>query len=579
MIFPPYVQTQGAGTPSSYSNVSYCGYHSNYKIGSNTVIYANEPFPVYCWGGSTPNNDQYADMQISVLGHEISEAATDPINPGGPYGWYDSAGNEIGDECSGNFGPPLGTVPNATYGPPSYNQLINGHKYWTQTEFSNAAYAATGVGTGCRQTAVGSGGNVVRHGKRHDTAGVTSMVTVNPSPATLPADGSSTSTITVTATDSNGDPVAGDTIAVYTRDDNATPGGCGALSNGVPGPGSDLTTNAAGQVTVTYTASTTSSDCYVQATDTTVGTTNQTLIYQGTDGSTAPDVTQTTPATLTSGGATETFTVSATNPSADNIADARFDLYLSGDDNGSSGLNASQITLSYRDPSTGGDFVNIPLTGSTANGGVIDGFVIPDTAEALDHGATKTADFQLTLAGNAADSATTGSPLQIQTDLDQFDPADGSQSNLIQGTPTTTQVVQAAGDTITYDGKLVTTLAPSGSTPGQAVLVAKTCTFASDGAACRLTGTETFTSAGGTLTGTITTEPKAGVPDRTITYTETFTSSPGGGTGTGTAQVIFFDNGNSFTANLTDTYNTIPDKSAPNVEKYEGTLTLTNPTP
>ena len=571
LFFPPNAQTQ-LGT-TNFSLTQFAGYHSH----TGTLIYTNEPFDPG-FAVSAPNDDPSADSAINTISHEVSEAVTDP---NGGSGWGDTAnpGNEIGDECAGNYGTQLGTVNTPDYGAMPYNQVINGDKYYTQTEFSNAAYKATGIGTGCRQTAYGSGGNVPRK-SRHDTAGVTSTVTVDTSPATLPADGTSTTTITATATDSNGDPVAGDPIVLAARDDIETPGSCGTLSTGY-GPAAAQVTNAAGQVTATYTAGTSAADCYITATDTTSGTTNQTIIYQGGDASTAPAVTQTAPAsTLTSGGDTTTFSVSAMNPSADTIADARFDLYLTGDGNGATGIDASQLTLSYKDPSTGGKFVNIPLTGSTANGGVIDGFILPDTAQSLDVGATKTADFQLTLAGNAADTATTGAPLQVETDLDQFDPADGSQSNLLKGTPASINVVQAAGDTITYSGKLVTTLAPNGSTPGQATLVAKTCTFASDGAACRLTGTETFTAAGGTLTGTITTEPKPGRPDQTITYTETFTnSSPTQGSGTGTAQVIDFDNGNSFTANLADAYNTIPDPTAPNVQKYEGTLILTNPTP
>jgi hypothetical protein len=93
-------------------------------------------------------------------------------------------------------------------------------------------------------------------------------------------------------------------------------------------------------------------------------------------------------------------------------------------------------------------------------------------------------------------------------------------------------VAQVAGDTVTYSGTLVTTSAPSGSTPGTAVLVAKTCSFTSDGATCRLTGTETFTSAGGTIT-----TDSAGDADRVVTFTDTFTAATSTtGTGSGTGQ-------------------------------------------
>jgi hypothetical protein len=169
-----------------------------------------------------------------------------------------------------------------------------------------------------------------------------------------------------------------------------------------------------------------------------VGTTNQTIIYQGTDASTAPAVSETLPATLVSGGPVATFTATATNNSSTEIPDARFDLYITGDDNGSTGIDGSQLILSYKDEATGGDFVNVPLTGNTANGGVIEGFAIPDKAESLPAGGTRTATFELTLADGAADSSVTGHPLKIETDLD--------------------------------------------------LLVAKTCHFDSDGANCRFTG-------------------------------------------------------------------------------------------
>ena len=579
MFFPPNVETQlSFVTPPQYSNANFCGYHSSYASGGNTVIYANEPFPVYCDTGGYPDGDPYGDMEISTLSHELSEAFTDPA----PGGWYDSNGNEIGDECAYNYGPQLGTV-STVYGAQPYNQVINGHDYYTQTEFSNAAYAATGIGTGCRQTPFGSSGSSIRQPANArtgtDDAGVTSMVTVDASPSTLPADGTSTSTITITATNSNGDPVAGDAMTVFTRDDNATPGACGTLSNNsdVNGDAGDaLITNAAGQVTVTYTASTASSDCYILATDNTVGTTNQTVIYQGTEEATAPSVIETLPATVVSGGPTATFTATAANPSGTDIPDARFDLYITGDDSGASGLDASQLTLSYKDDATGGDFVNVPLSGSTANGGVIDGFVIPDKAESLGAGASRTATFQLTLAGGAADTSATGNPLQIETDLDEIDPADGSQSNLDRTTAGAVPVVAVGGDVITYSGKLTTTSAPSGSTPGTAALVAKDCTFASDGAACRLTGTETFTSSGGTLTGTITTDTASGVADRMVTFTETFTTaSPTAGTGTGTAQLIYLDNGNTSADTLAATFTRAPVKASPGTQTEQGTITLT----
>jgi hypothetical protein len=277
---------------------------------------------------------------------------------------------------------------------------------------------------------------------------------VDASPSDLPADGTSTSTVTVTVLDSDGDPVVGDTIAFSARLDDSTNGACGTLGGQRLTLGETLpVTNAAGQATATYTAGTSSAECYVEATDLTQGNTNEAIIYQGADTSDAPSVTQTLPASLAAGGAMSTFTATATNPSSTDIADARFDLYITGDSNGSAGVDASQLQLSYKDDATGGDFVNVPLTGSTANGGVIDGSIIPDTAESLGAGATRTATFELSLAAGAPDTATTGAPLQIETDLDNFNSADASQANLDRAGPAAVPVVQAPGDTVTFSGK------------------------------------------------------------------------------------------------------------------------------
>jgi hypothetical protein len=90
---------------------------------------------------------------------------------------------------------------------------------------------------------------------------------------------------------------------------------------------------------------------------------------------------------------------------------------------------------------------------------------------------------------------------------------------------------------------------------------------------------ETFTSSGGTLTGTITTD-SAGAADRVVTFTETLTnSSPTAGTGSGTGQLVYLDNGNSSSDTLTATYTTKPSKDNSNVATEQGIITLTNPTP
>jgi hypothetical protein len=592
LFFPLNVQEMIPGSPPQYSNSYYCGSHGAFTTkAGGTLVYGDEPFDTTsCFFSSDTTGNADADAAINTLSHEIDESITDPLSSPN-RAWNDSSGWETSDECAGNYGPALGTF-NSGVGYPAgpYNQVINGHDYYTQTNFDNGAYAALGKGNGCTQKlyvapapmTASAAHSVARyaHASAADLGSDSGSVLVDASPSNLPADGTSTSTVTVTVLDSNGDPVAGDPIAFSARSDVAMPGTCGTIGGGRLALGETYpVTNADGQATTTYTASSVDAECYVEATDLTQGDTNEAIVYQGADTGDAPSVTQTLPASLAAGGAMSTFTATATNPSSTDISDAQFDLYITGDNNGSAGVDASQLTLSYKDPATNGDFVDVPLTGSTANGGEIDGFVIPDTAQNLGAGASKTATFELTLAAGAPDSATTGAPLKIETDLDSIDPADDSQANLDRTAPTAVSVVQAPGDTVTFSGKFSTSVVPTATKNGSGTLVASTCKFMSDGATCRLTGTAVLTTTGGTLTGFISTDDGTGTSDRTVSFTENFTNSgPNAASGTGTAEVTYFDNGNTSEQNLTASDTTAATKTK-NVVTETGTITLTNPAP
>jgi len=142
-----------ACTLNHQPSAAYCAYHS---ITSGGTVYANMPFPAYqsgtgysctkeSLGGGiqSPNGDTDADVEISPLSHEMSEAITDPdVNTG----WYDSTGNENGDDCAYIFGALTGTAG------AFYNQVVNGDHYLTQEEFSNHDFVAnTG---GCIQRAL-----------------------------------------------------------------------------------------------------------------------------------------------------------------------------------------------------------------------------------------------------------------------------------------------------------------------------------------------------------------------------------------------------------------------------------------
>ena len=113
-----------------------CAWHGGF-MGSDgqPVVYTLEPFAATdgCDGdppNPSPNGDA-ADATVNLISHEMNEAITDPWGTG----WYaGDTSHEIADPpCAWNFGNPLGMAPN---GQP-YNQVINGHYYWLQMEWSN----------------------------------------------------------------------------------------------------------------------------------------------------------------------------------------------------------------------------------------------------------------------------------------------------------------------------------------------------------------------------------------------------------------------------------------------------------
>jgi hypothetical protein len=159
--FNPGSTTSTAGgqacTINNQPTAAYCAYHSfvmnafSFTGTPFELVYANMPFPVYLsktgftcgtdvnFPGviESPNNNPDADTEISPSSHEIIESMTDPDTNSG---WYDLFGNEIGDECAYRYGTTSGT-PGALY-----NQVINGHHYMTQTQFSNRSFFKSGGG-------------------------------------------------------------------------------------------------------------------------------------------------------------------------------------------------------------------------------------------------------------------------------------------------------------------------------------------------------------------------------------------------------------------------------------------------
>ena len=129
---------------------AYCAYHSTDLA---SAVYANMVYPIYaspvgftCGSDArfptieSPNGNPDADTEVSPTSHEMIEAITDPDTE---TGWYDSTGNEIGDDCAYIFGSTQGAT--GAY----YNQVINGGHFLTQLEFSNNDFIESGGQAGC----------------------------------------------------------------------------------------------------------------------------------------------------------------------------------------------------------------------------------------------------------------------------------------------------------------------------------------------------------------------------------------------------------------------------------------------
>jgi hypothetical protein len=114
-------------------NAGYCAWHSAGTCHGVTVQFAFffnlDGDPGCDPGDTTTGHSQGLAALANVSAHELSEARTDPANPGA---WYDSSGAENGDKCAWTFNVQSVSFPNGT-------------SWKLQGEWSNAAYTA---GTG-----------------------------------------------------------------------------------------------------------------------------------------------------------------------------------------------------------------------------------------------------------------------------------------------------------------------------------------------------------------------------------------------------------------------------------------------
>jgi len=419
---PPNTETQGVGGASGgNSDADYCGYHSAFGSGTSEIVYGNEPYETSgCDGGESPNGLLIADGAIGVLSHEVSETMTDPEGSGinsGPA-WGDSTGHEIGDECSGFYGPPLGSTNASSPMTTAYNQLINGGKYYTQNEFSNAAFAKLGIGNGCQPSEAAATGMVANVAQQTSTA--VGSVTSDAFPNTLPNDGKSTSVIDITVADHANFAVVGDRVnySIYAV---TGPGYCGSLS------ATFATTDSGGHADVTYTASRGNVVCAVVATEVEGGQGATGTVYQGTYQASAPTAGQDFPKKLTVGGGVSTFDITYSNPAKTPIYDARIQFGIFAGDNATDNVKASQVTLSYSTTGKDGKFLPVHLSGSSIKDGEIQGIALPMAGVVLGPDSTEIIYFHISLASSIS-TAGGGAGLAFEAYLDQIDPASGALS-------------------------------------------------------------------------------------------------------------------------------------------------------
>lgn len=417
VFLPPAMET--ADLDGSNSDSAFCGYHRAFGEGSSEIVYGNEPYQTTgCDAGQAPNGDVVADGAIGTLSHEINEALTDPTDT---TAWNDSSGHEIGDICAGDYGTPLGATDPANESTTQYNQEINGNKYYTQTEFSNAAFANFGIGNGCVQNAAASGGSAPA-----DATTSVGQVFSYAYPNSIDADGTTTSAISTSISDRDNNIIEGDTVNFSVYAIQGT-GECGTLSQ------DNEVTGADGYANIEYTASTDDVVCAVVATDTMGGQSSTASIYQGATQSQAPTAADTFPTQLEAGADPTLFTTTFTNPSSTDIVNAQVDFSIFPGDTTTTDVTADQVQLSWSTNGADGPFTPVLLSGSTVGEGGIEGTVGDAGGATIPAGGTLEVTYQFAVDGAVVPDGN-GPLLSMEAYLDQVNPGSGAGTNLADTT-------------------------------------------------------------------------------------------------------------------------------------------------
>ena len=148
LLTPPHVEGCFTNRAPTYGGCSagelpqslrqFCAYHQNTSR-APMLFYADDAFVSgnpSCDDGNHPNGIADGELE-GGLSHEHNESISDPMpNDAWTNGAGAQHGEEIGDQCANSVGTPLGIHNGA-----KYNQVINGHFYWYQEEWSNQTHS------------------------------------------------------------------------------------------------------------------------------------------------------------------------------------------------------------------------------------------------------------------------------------------------------------------------------------------------------------------------------------------------------------------------------------------------------
>jgi hypothetical protein len=218
LMTPVGVGSCGDASGTECSTDVFCAYHNAFTDSAGEpVIYANEPYEGQIGGCSGAGqgfpDDEDADTTINTISHEHIESITDPFGDAwlADDGTGNTPGDEIGDLCAYGYGTPISSV----NGQP-FNQVINGHDYSLQQEYSNADH-------GCVQELGGPHTSPTPPGKGplvyQPTNGVVMHTNTTYAIYWLPTAGNTSQPAI------SGTPAAGQTLTSTTGSWNGTPSG------------------------------------------------------------------------------------------------------------------------------------------------------------------------------------------------------------------------------------------------------------------------------------------------------------------------------------------------------------------